>query len=152
MIMNTRPKLASRMKLLYLLTKSFSGAIIHSEQNDIHQERRQRAMTGMTDINKATVHRKPNRLLTIVLVFLMGGAAHVFLYGVDIADSICQILYGTSILLWGNNISTRVTDKRIRLLLLTMVVFFALSFLMQVCRFSLLFPSKSKAQTGTCMM
>ena len=95
-------------------------------------------MTGMTDINKATVHRKPNRLLTIVLVFLMGGAAHVFLYGVDIADSICQILYGTSILLWGNNISTRVTDKRIRLLLLTMVVFFALSFLMQVCRFSLL--------------
>lgn len=95
-------------------------------------------MADTPDINKATVHWKPNRLLTIVLVFILGGAAHIFLYGVDIADSICQILYGATVMLWGNNISTRITDNRIRRLLLAMVWLFALSFLMQVCRYSLL--------------
>lgn len=95
-------------------------------------------MANTPDINKATVHRKPNRLLTIVLAFFLGGAAHVFLYGVDIADSICQILYGASLLLWGNNINSRITDNRIRRLLLTTVGLLAVNFLLQVCRFRLI--------------
>lgn len=38
--------------------------------------------------------------LIVFLLFLIGGAAHIMLYGVDLTSSICQIFYGMCVIIW----------------------------------------------------
>lgn len=77
-------------------------------------------------------------ILSFSLVFIVGGAIRILLYGVDFADCISQIYYGFAALCWGVSIRSRITDKRIRRLLLGIVFLLIYCFLIQVLRYKLL--------------
>lgn len=77
-------------------------------------------------------------ILLLILAFLLGGFFHVAFYGVEFLDCICQIYYSTLAIIWGIAIQKRVTDKRIRDLLLATVGLMILVFVLQMCRYKLL--------------
>lgn len=77
-------------------------------------------------------------ILSFCALFILGGALHVCLYGVDFADEITQIYFGFLILLWGLSIQNRIMDKRIKRFLLTMAILLVFGFVIQVFRYKLI--------------
>ncbi len=76
-------------------------------------------------------------IISFCALFILGGALHVCLYGVDFADEITQLYFGFLIILWAFSINNRITDKRIKRLLLTMAVLLVFGFVIQVFRYKL---------------
>lgn len=84
--------------------------------------------------------KRENYIYIILLIpaFLLGGFLHIVLYGVDFCDGICQIYYSILALVWGVTIKKRVTEKRIRKMLMITVGMMLLIFTLQMCRYKLL--------------
>ena len=74
-------------------------------------------------------------LLVYNIIFLVFGLLHVALYGVMFTDSIMLLIYSGVGIIWGGSIAWRVTDARVRNIIIAMVVFIELFFLMQLCNY-----------------
>ncbi|MCQ2432709.1 MAG: hypothetical protein MJ175_08925 [Clostridia bacterium] len=72
-----------------------------------------------------------------LMMFLLTGLIHVFLYGVPFTDSIMLLIYGGIAFIWGVTITQRIVDQRVRRLLLAVVVQLELFFLLQICNYKL---------------
>lgn len=73
--------------------------------------------------------------LIVLLLFLIGGAAHIVLYGVDLTNSICQIFYGMCVIIWAMLIRKRIIDKREKNILCGIAFLLLLDFVLQECRY-----------------
>lgn len=73
--------------------------------------------------------------ISFTILFLAGGFLHILLYGVDFADAFCQLYYGFLTLIWGITLSLRITDRRIRRLLLGVVFLLIACFLLQAVKY-----------------
>ena len=69
--------------------------------------------------------------------FLLCGLLHVFLYGVYFTDSIAQLFCGAVVLLWALSVQRRVTDGRLRRMLLGAAVFMLLHNVLQCLHYTL---------------
>ena len=70
--------------------------------------------------------------------FLLGGVLHVLLYGVDFAWCIMQLYYGALTIVWAITVRTRITDHRLRSLMLGIVACMLLYYILQISRYELL--------------
>ena len=77
----------------------------------------------------------------VCLSFAIGGAAHILLYDVDIADSICQIYYGVCVLVWALTVRDRIIDKRTRSILIGVAGLLLAAFLIQLARYKFIWDS-----------
>lgn len=85
--------------------------------------------------------REYKNVLMVILLFAIGGAAHILLYDVDIADSICQIYYGICVLVWAMTVRDRIIDKRARNILIGMAGLLLAAFLIQLARYKFIWES-----------
>ena len=69
--------------------------------------------------------------------FLLGGVLHVLLYGVDFAWCIMQLYYGALTIVWAITVRTRITDHRLRSLMLGIVACMLLYYILQISRYEL---------------
>ena len=74
-------------------------------------------------------------MAAITAAFLLYGLLRVTLYGQDFADLISQLFSGAVILVWGEFIWGRVTDRRQRRLLICLTAFLLLLLLMQTVNY-----------------
>ena len=74
-------------------------------------------------------------MAAITAAFLLYGLLRVILYGQDFADLISQLFSGAVILVWGEFIWGRVTDRRQRRLLICLTAFLLLLLLMQTVNY-----------------
>ena len=84
---------------------------------------------------------KYKNVYMVCLSFAIGGAAHILLYGVDIADSICQIYYGVCVLVWALTVRDRIIDKRTRSILIGVAGLLLAAFLIQLARYKFIWDS-----------
>ena len=73
----------------------------------------------------------------IAVAFLLCGLLHVGLYGVFFTESIMQLLCGAVVLIWALSVQRRVTDDRLRRILLCTAAFLLLYNILQFMRYSL---------------
>lgn len=85
--------------------------------------------------------REYKNVITVCLLFVLGGAIHILLYGVDIADSICQIYYGICVLVWALTVRERIIDKRNRGILIGIAGLLLVAFLIQLARYKFIWDS-----------
>ena len=87
------------------------------------------------------VIREYKNVLIVILLFAIGGAGHILLYDVDIADSICQIYYGVCVLVWGMTVRDRIIDKESRGILIGIAGLLLAAFLIQLARYKFIWDS-----------
>lgn len=87
------------------------------------------------------VVREYINIIAVVLLFVIGGAAHIFLYGVDIADSISQIYFGVCVLVWAFTVRNRIINKRTRNILLGIAGLLLAAYLIQLARYKFIWES-----------
>ena len=75
-----------------------------------------------------------------LVAFLLCGLGHIVLYGVPFTFCFSQLFCGSFTLLWALSIQKRVTDNRIRQLLLGVAFFLMLYYTLQIARYRLLSP------------
>lgn len=85
--------------------------------------------------------RDYKNVILVSLMFVAGGAGHILLYDVDIADSICQIFYGLCVLVWALRVRDRIVDKRNRGILLGIAGLLLAAFLIQLARYKFIWDS-----------
>ena len=73
----------------------------------------------------------------IAAAFLFCGLLHVFCYGAVFADSIAQLFCGAFVALWALSVQRRITDGRLRRMLLGTAAFMLLHNVLQFVRYSL---------------
>ena len=73
----------------------------------------------------------------IAAAFLLCGALHVALYGVFFTESITQLFCGAAVLVWALSVQRRVTDRRLRRMLLWTAAFMLLYNILQYVSYSL---------------
>ena len=83
---------------------------------------------------------KRGSLLWIAAAFLLCGVLHVLFYRVQYAWNFAEIYCGCVCVFWALSVRKRVTDRRLRRLLLLIAGLLLVYELLQVCRFTL-FPS-----------
>lgn len=69
--------------------------------------------------------------------FLLCGLLHVALYGLDFAFCIIQLFCGVLTILWAISVRKRVTDDRLRFLMLGVAVCLILHFILQILRYDM---------------
>ena len=69
--------------------------------------------------------------------FLLCGFIHIALYGQDFAFCIVQLFCGVLTILWAISVRKRVTDDRLRFLMLGVAVCLLLHFILQILRYSM---------------
>lgn len=85
--------------------------------------------------------REYKNVIAVILLFIIGGAGHILLYGVDIADSICQIFYGVCVLLWAMTVQNRIINIRTRRILLGIAGLLLVAFLIQLARYKFIWDN-----------
>ena len=85
--------------------------------------------------------REYKNIFAVILLFIIGGACHILLYDVDMADSICQIFYGVCVLVWALTVRTRIIDKRIRGILWGIAGLLLAAFLIQLARYKFIWDN-----------
>ena len=73
----------------------------------------------------------------IAAAFLLCGVLHVALYGVFFTESIAQLFCGAAVLVWALSVQRRVTDRRLRRMLLWAAAFMLLYSILQYVNYSL---------------
>lgn len=94
-------------------------------------------------MEKEKAKLKISLFFIFLIMFLIGGVAHVALYGVDFADCICQIYYGMMVMVWALTIQKRIIDKRERNILVSVACLLLAAFLMQALRYKLVPDGKN---------
>ncbi len=74
-------------------------------------------------------------MTAVAAAFLFYCVVRVLLYGVDFADLISQLYCGAVVLVWGISVPGRVTDRRLRRLLISLTAFLLLLLLMQTVNY-----------------
>ena len=74
-------------------------------------------------------------ILLLLAAFLLDGVLRVLFYGVVFTDNISQLFTGSILLFWALSLQKRVTDRRLRNLLLTAVFFLLLYLFLQILRY-----------------
>ena len=87
------------------------------------------------------IFREYKNVLGVILLFFIGGASHILLYDIDIADSICQIFYGICVLVWAMNVRDRINDKRVRNILIGIAGLLLAAFLIQLARYKFIWEN-----------
>lgn len=85
--------------------------------------------------------REHINVIAIILLFAIGGAGHILLYGIDIADSICQIFYGVCVLVWALTVQNRIINKRTRRILMGIAGLLLVALLVQLARYKFIWDS-----------
>ena len=83
------------------------------------------------------LHITKRNMFLIVAAFLLCGALHVLLYGVGFADNFAQLFCAAFTIIWAVSVEERITDRRLRRILLGIAVLLLLYLLVQVARYSL---------------
>ncbi len=73
----------------------------------------------------------------LLLAFLACGALHILLYNRDFADDIAQIVCSVVTILWGVSVKERVTNRRLRRVLILIAAALLLYLLLQIARYNL---------------
>lgn len=79
----------------------------------------------------------------LIVLFLVGGILHVALRNVDFTDCFSQIFYGCVVLLWSANISERIINHKVRNILYAIIFFMEMYFVLQICKYRLLFNNRT---------
>lgn len=74
-------------------------------------------------------------ILLFVAAFLLCGVLHILLYRTDFSFAFSSIFCSVLTILWAIAVQKRVTDRRLRLLMLWIAVFLLLHFLLQILRY-----------------
>ncbi len=85
--------------------------------------------------------REHINVIAVILLFAIGGAGHILLYGIDIADSICQIFYGVCVLVWTLTVQNRIINKRTRRILIGIAGLLLVALLVQLARYKFIWDS-----------
>ncbi|MBP9996627.1 MAG: hypothetical protein KBT19_05040 [Lachnospiraceae bacterium] len=85
--------------------------------------------------------REYKNVILVSLLFVIGGAGHILLYGVDMADSICQIYYGVCVLVWALTVRERIIDKRVRNFFIGIAGLLLIAFLIQLARYKFIWDN-----------
>jgi hypothetical protein len=78
-----------------------------------------------------------------VAAFFLCGVFHVLLYGKDFAFCFSQIFCSVLTILWAVTVRKRITDCRLRALMLWIAVFLLLLFVLQISRYELFYDDKT---------
>ena len=85
--------------------------------------------------------REKGKTVNVLILFLAGGAAHILLYGVDLANSICQIFYGMCVIVWLMSVRKRIIMRREKNILCCIACLLLLDFVLQECRYQFVYES-----------
>ena len=80
---------------------------------------------------------RKNVLLSIAAAFLLCGVLKSVLYYNNFTFGFSQLFTGSFVLIWGNTIQKRVTDRRLRRLLLAIAGLLLFQLLLQLIRYDL---------------
>lgn len=73
-----------------------------------------------------------------MLLFLIGGIIHIAAWGIDGLNNITELYFCTLLLVWSISIQKRITEPKIRFLLIKCIIIMLLTYILQTCRFLLM--------------
>ena len=73
-----------------------------------------------------------------MILFLMGGIIHIAAWGIDGLNNITELYFCTLLLAWSISVQKRITEPKIKLLLIKCIIIMLTAYILQTCKFLLM--------------
>lgn len=79
-----------------------------------------------------------NSLSGFLFLFVLGGIIHIAAWGIDGLNNVTELYYCVLICIWCTSVHRRITDNKIKFILMGSAALMLLAYLLQTCRFLLM--------------